>query len=265
MKIPAGLLLTGMACASAMLSAGVPVSAQDAGGQFGPSVLPVGQAAVGQQIARITVEIVTSSGDRARDAAALQSAREITAGLVGRDYLPLLLDQSLSRLVSEGTVRAARHRTSIEDGGGRLGVVVSLDVAAAPQETAVRAPAAPPAFPVIHEDERSKLTFILGGGVGLYSDTNAWFGAPGLFNAFSPIAGRLPGRQTAWSEGYLEFGLGGATRLGESDLYLFGAASGIYSLSFGQDIFRDDTRDFLHPGKGYVGLLYADPESGDTA
>ncbi|MEE4121198.1 MAG: alginate export family protein, partial [Paracoccaceae bacterium] len=45
----------------------------------------------------------------------------------------------------------------------------------------------------------------------------------------------------------------------------FGAASALYSVSRGQDIFTDADRDFLHPDKGYVGLLYADPDTGNTA
>ena len=266
MTVAARALLTGFACACAcvLAGAGTPARAQEGGGQFGPSVLPVGREAVGQAIARVEVEIATSSGDPARDAAVLRAARAAMAPLEGRTYRPVLLDTALAGLVSAGTMHDARHRTVIEGARGGLGVVVSLDVASAPQVEADAAPAMP-GFPVIYQDDRSKLTFILGGGAGVYSDTNPWFGVPGVFNGSSPIAGRLPGSRTTWSEAYLEFGLGGATRLGETDLYLFGAASGIYSLSFGQDIFRDDTRDFLHPGRGYVGLLYADPESGNTA
>lgn len=257
-------LVAGVACACAFGGVGVPVVAQEGAGSFGPAVLPVGAAAVGQTIARVEVEIASSSGQQALDSAALTAARAATAALVGRDYQPVMFDAALAELVSAGTVRSASHRTVYEGERGGLGVVVSLDVAIAP-EAAAPAVMAAPGFPVIHQDERSKLTSILGGGVGGYSDSNAWFGAPGVFNAFSPIAGNLPGRRTSWSEAYLEFGLGGATRLGDSDLYLFGAASGIYSFSNGQDIFRDDGRAKLHPGKGYVGLLYANPETGDTA
>ena len=34
-------------------------------------------------------------------------------------------------------------------------------------------------FPTIYENDRSKFVFILNGGAGVYSDTNAWFGGYG--------------------------------------------------------------------------------------
>ncbi|RDC67457.1 hypothetical protein DLJ49_21065, partial [Rhodovulum sp. 12E13] len=227
-------------------------------------MLPLGQAAVGQTISRIEVEIGTSSGDAARDQAALRAARAATGALRARAYRPVLVDTALGFLVSDGTVRAATHRTTYEGARGALGVVVSLDLSPAPTPDAA-ASVEEPGFPVIYQDDRSKLTFILNTGAGVYSDINAWFGAPELFNEFSPIAGRLPGSEAAWGEAYLEFGIGGATRLADSDYYLFGALSGLFSVSRGQDIFTDDDRNFLHPDKGYVGLLYADPETGNTA
>jgi hypothetical protein len=161
-------------------------------------------------------------------------------------------------------VRAATHRIALDGALGTLGIVVSIDLSAAarPDEPV---PAPERAFPVIYQDDRTKLTFIVSTGGGLYADFNPWFGEPELFNEFSPIAGRLPGSQTAWVEGYAEFGIGGATRVADSDFYLFGAASGLFSISRGQDIFTDEDRNFLHPDKGYAGVLYADAQSGNSA
>ncbi|MEE4117606.1 MAG: alginate export family protein, partial [Paracoccaceae bacterium] len=248
------------ACALAALPALAQGGAAPGAGQYGPSVLPVGQAAAGQTISRVEVEIATSSGDPARDAAALQAARAATGTLVGRAYRAVLVDTALGFLVSDGTVRAATHRTEFEGARSALGVVVSLDLAPGPPP---EAPA--PGFLVVYQDDRTKLTFILNTGAGAYSDINAWFGAPELFLRSSPVAGRLPGSEAAWGEAYAEIGIGGATRLGDSDFYAFGAASALYSVSRGQDIFTDDDRDFVRPDKGYVGLLYADPDTGNSA
>ncbi|GAA0307906.1 alginate export family protein [Rhodovulum strictum] len=254
--------LTGAAAIACGLS-GVAAQAQDAGiGQYGPSLLPLPDAAVGLTISRVDVRLAASSGDRTRDAVALRAARAATGALVGREYRPVLVDAALGHLVTDGTLRAATHRPAYEGARDALGIVVTLDLAPAPLPEAREAA---PGFPVIHQDDRSKLTFILNTGVGVYSDSNAWFGAPALFNGSNPLAGELPGSGSTWAEAYLEFGIGGATRLGETDYYLFGAASGLFSASRGQDIFRDDGRDFLHPDKGYVGLLYADPDSGNSA
>lgn len=255
-----------LACAIALIgAAALPAVAQDSSaagaGQYGPSVRPVGQAATGQAISNIEVEIATSSGDPARDEAALSAARAATGALVGRAYRAVLVDTTLAPLVRSGTVRAASHRAVYDGARDTLGVVVSLELAPGPTPEA----APVPRFPLIYQDDRTELTFILSTGGGVYSDINPWFGVPELFNEFNPLAGRLPGSEATWGEAYLEFGIGGATRIGDSDFYAFGAASGLFSLSRGQDIFTDVNRDFLHPEKGYAGVLYADAHAGNSA
>jgi hypothetical protein len=261
---------TALACAVALMGAGfaLPALAQDGiasgAGQYGPSVRPVGQAAIGLTISRVEVEIVTSSGDPARDQAALQAARAATGVLRGRAYRPVLVDTALDFLVSDGTIRAASHRTTYDGARSTLGIVVSLDLSPVPPLDTAEAEEEP-GFPIIYKDDRRELTFILNTGAGVYSDTNPWFGQPELFNEFNPLAGNLPGSQTTWGEAYLEFGIGGATQFGDSDYFLFGAVSGLFSLSRGQDIFTDANRNFLHPAKGYVGVLYSDPGTGDSA
>jgi hypothetical protein len=233
-------------------------------GQYGPAFVPLPDAAAGQPISGVVVRIGTSSGDAAQDEAALRAARAASAALVGRSYRPVLVDTALNRLVSDGTVRAVSQQPVYDGARGALDVVVTIDLApAAPPEE--RAAAARPGFPVIHQDDRSKLTFILNGGTGVYSDGNAWFGQPELFNASNPLAGDLPGSRTSWGEGHLEFGIGGVTQIADLPYYLYAAASGLVSVSRGQDIFTDASREELRPEKGYVGLLYAERGSGNSA
>jgi hypothetical protein len=182
---------------------------------------------------------------------------------LGRAYRPVLVDTALGFLISEGTVRAATHRPAFEGARGALGSS-SLSMFPTPP-----APEARPALPeaVFRASTRTigpKLTFIVSGGGGVYSDSNPWFGQPELFNEFSPSPGDYRGRND------LDRGLRRARArrcdaVAESDFYVYGAASGLFSISRGQDIYRDDDRNELHPDKGYVGLLYADPATGNTA
>ena len=246
----------------------LPVAAQDGAavgvGQYGPAIRPQQGEVLGHTISSVAVEIAASSGDPARDQAAMGEARAAAQALVGRAYRPLLVDTALGLLVSDGTARAVTHRPAFDGARGELAIVVSLDLSSG------GVPDALPAvnerrFPVLHEDDRSKLTFIVSTGVGVYSDFNPWFGQPELFNEFSPIAGKLPGDSTTWTEAYVELGLGGITRVAESDFYVFGAASGVFSMSRGQDVFTDEDRNFLHPDKGYAGVLYADSDTGNSA
>jgi hypothetical protein len=215
-KAVAGGLTRVFSCACVLAGAypSVDALAQDGAavgvGQYGPSFVPLDRAAVGQTISRVDIEIVASSGDTAQDEAAVRAARAAVGALEGRAYQPALVDTALGLLLAEGTVRAATHRIAYDGALGTLGIVVSIDLSAeaGPDE---RVPASERAFPVIYQDDRTKLTFITSTGGGLYADFNPWFGEPELFNEFSPIAGRLPGSQTAWGEGYVEFGMGGAT------------------------------------------------------
>ena len=120
-------------------------------------------------------------------------------------------------------------------------------------------------LPVLYKDSRTLLTTIVAGGLGTYVDNNPWFGEPLLFNRFNPLAGELPRNRTSWSEASLELGIGGATQLGDSTFYAFGAVTGMRSWSIGQDIFTADERAFDDIKKAYVGLLYADRHTKNRA
>jgi hypothetical protein len=77
-----------------------------------------------------------------------------------------------------------------------------------------------------------------------------------------PAVGADTGDRATWTEHLLQFGLAGVTPLSDAGIYGFGAVTGIGVLSYGQDIFRDDTRSSLDLEKAYFGLLYA-PEDGE--
>ncbi len=262
-----GVALRAALCGLAAVS-GTQAMAQDGSGQgvgqYGPSFVPLATTASGQTISGVDVRIRTGSGDAKTDAAALEAARAAAASLVGRSYQPVLVEAALTRLLVRGNVRAVTQAPTFDAALGSLRLVVSLDMAEA-SAAGQGAEPAKVAFPVIYQDDRSKLTFILGGGLGLYSDSHPWFGQPELFNKFNPLAGNLPGSDATWQEGYLELGIGGATQVAELPLYVFGAASGIFSFSRNQDIFTDASRNYVHPEKGYAGILYADKASQNSA
>lgn len=231
-------------------------------GQFGPALIPQGEVALGQRIADIAVEIQSASGDPAGDAASAAAIETALQALVGRQYRPRLVDGALAPFLADGRVAAAQHQPAVDGASGALAVRVILDFAASAVQSVEAG--AKPAFPVLHEDDRSKLTLIATTGAGIYSDSNAWFGDPELFNANNPLAGELPGDSSTWFEAYAEFGIGGITQIADSDFYVFGAASALASLSRGQDIFTDESREFLDIERGYVGLLYAREGSEDS-
>lgn len=63
-------------------------------------------------------------------------------------------------------------------------------------------------FPTLYESDRSLVKLILNGGVGVFSDTNPWFGNP---ENFAPSSYQPKGTIT-WGEFYLEPGLAGIVK-----------------------------------------------------
>jgi len=247
-----------------LLFAMQPALAQDVSAAR-PAVLPLAGEAEGASIDAVAVRLRRSSGDRTRDQQALASARKVVAQLEGNDYSWSQAQRIVAQLIRREAIAAADYR--LLAGASRSSIRLTFDI-----DAAGPAGKTDPAlsgmltgnlsdFPVLYKDGRALLTLIAGVGSGGYGDFNAWFGNPRLFNANNPLAGRLPGRRTAWAEGYAELGVGGAAQLGDSPFYIYGALTGMFSWSLGQDIFRNDARGFINMEKAYIGLLHVDPEN----
>jgi hypothetical protein len=106
--------------------------------------------------------------------------------------------------------------------------------------------------------------FILNGGTGLFTDIDPWFGGYGeAFNGNNPTAEDPlgPGAST-WAEAYLEAGLGGITRIGDSPLYPYGAVTYLASGTSGHDIYNSGTRGYGDIEKLYGGLIWDLPGKG---
>jgi len=253
----AALLLAAAPCPAAR--------AQEASTQ--PNYITQPRQAEGVDVDSVLVRLRTSSGDAARDEEALATARRLLAPLAGTGFSSIETARLVARVARAAAVSRLDYRL-LPAGANAVRVEFLVD-AKAPAE-------APPAasgvlagtlgdFPVFYKDDRSLVTAIVAGGLGVYSDGNPWFGQPELFNSANPLAGHLPGSRATWTEGSLELGGGFAAQLGDAPLYAFGAVTGMKTWSIGQDIFRDDTRDFDAMEKAYAGLLYADPTTGNKA
>ena len=121
-------------------------------------------------------------------------------------------------------------------------------------------------FPSLHRGERSYLRLLISGAVGVFSDGQPWFGDPATFTRNNPLVqnpaiGADTGGRATWTEAVAELGIGGVAPIGDSDFYVYGAASAIAVAATGGDIFRDDSRATLDEEDLYAGLLYA-PERG---
>jgi hypothetical protein len=244
-------------CLAAVLP-GWPALAQESSTH--PNYLTQSGQAEDVPVESVIARLAKSSGSNAQDAAALDAVRRLAGNLPGSRFSMIEMSRLVARM--EKAVSVARVSYRLLPAGANL-VRVELLVDAAPKPDAGTARQGVftgelADFPILYKDDRGLFTAIVAGGIGVYSDGNSWFGQPKLFNEFNPLAGRLPGSQATWTEGNLELGGGFATQLGDEPLYAFGALTGMMTWSAGQDIFRDDPRDFEDFEKAYAGLLYAD-------
>ncbi len=218
--------------------------------------IPLPALAEGSAIAEARVTLANDGGNPARGRAAAARLAKSLRDLEGRTFSRGLVERRLAAARARLGPGRIGYRLLPASRPGEVVVLVEIDLSAT-------TPARPQPLTLIQND-RVYLTAVLAGGVGVYSDPNVWFGRPDLFLRGNPLAGKLPGRGPAWTEGFVEFGLAGAAQIGDSPLYLYGALTGLTSWTRGQDFFRADPRTYTGLEKAYGGLLYVDPETGNS-
>lgn len=208
---------------------------------------PFGAFEGGGQIADVSVVLEGSSGDAERDDSIRKEAFRVV-GIRAGDWIepgaPLLAVQRLRAI--DGVLDAV-HSTHAGPTGATL--IFRVKPGARTPKTAVT-------LPTLHEDSNSMLKLILNGGVGVYSDGNAFFQNWNAFNKGSPIApGPATGSRVTFSDISIEPGIGGITQVSEK-LYAYGAATVLASGTWGQDIYQ--RKDSMHVAveKAYAGLLW---------
>lgn len=224
-------------------------------------------------IQRVFIYLRNPTGDAEQDEVVRQQLANTFRIQAGGNFSPLFADQGLNEVRQLPFVASAEYRTyrSNLPGSVIVALLVTLqpDVSAEPPEEPLTEPpeVSQPSgllvsgsfqdFPTLYQSDRTLVKFILNGGIGIFSDTNPWFG-----NADTFVAGPYqPTGTTTWGEAYLEPGLAGITQVGDAPLYLYGAGTYTLSTTVQPDIFRTDSRFFDDVEQLYGGLLVADPDS----
>lgn len=230
-----------------------------------PSNLPQTMQAEGVPVDSISVSLGKPGGSTDQNNAALATAQKIGADLGGEPFSAIRTSRVVAEMQRQPGITNVEYRL-LPQGANAVRIQFLVDVG--PDDTTAEgAPSGlltgePSDFPVFFKDDRSLFTAIVAGGLGLYSDGNAWFGAPALF--LDP-SGYLPGARTTWTEGSLEIGAGFAAQLGDGPFYAFGALTGMQTWTIGEDFIQGEGSDFYAIEKAYAGLLYADGESRNYA
>ncbi len=113
-------------------------------------------------------------------------------------------------------------------------------------------------FPLLIETNRAELTLILNGGAGFYNEVNPFFSQGEAFTQGNPIANDPGGKGVRfWGEGYVEPGIGGIIELGRSNIYTYGAITGLFSARNTADIYSSGAAAYGAIERLYAGVVFS--------
>lgn len=245
--------------------AAVPSDAAEADALRGAQVAQ--ELAYGLPVVAISITIDGTLGDREQDRDLAHRLQ-----LVG----DTLRDVPLQRLVLDGVLQKIRGAEGVASASvavfgsvpaGRVVVVFTVvpgrpPIAPATSPVGAFVTGTADALPLLYQDDRSLLTLILNGGVGGYATSNPFFGDGSVFTQGNKAARHPAEGRTAWPEAYVDLGIGGIARLGDTPLYAYGSATYLESASWGQDIYDSGTRYHGAFEQAYGGMIVDLPGDG---
>lgn len=220
--------------------------------------VPLGFAE-GQTIEQVYVHVVNPGPDAARNEQMRTQVEDAFGILPGSAFNELIAESALRQVRALAAVETVELRVYSVGGGHQVAVALLVTIrpereVAPPAATGVFATGRARDLPKLWQDDRSLVRLVVNPSVGAYGDLGVWLGNPGAFVG-------LPDKDsTGVVEGGLELGVGGITRVGNSNTYVYGRVSYVGSTTMGRDVFSDDT-DRAHVGVEdlYGGLLVAAP------
>ncbi|WP_088889706.1 alginate export family protein [Leptolyngbya ohadii] len=221
----------------------------------------------GRPIERVYIYLTNPTDDAAENETLQQEITEAFGIEAGESFSPLFVDRAIRQVQGLPFVESVEYRLYESNAPGRVIVAVLATLKPTTPQPEEASPAATTQqsggilgsgdfgdFPTLYVSDRALFKFVLNGSVGLFSDTNPWFGNPQNF-VFSPYQ---PNGTITWGEYSLEAGLAGITRIGDAPFYLYGAATYMISSTVQPDIFQEDDRFDGAIEQLYAGFLIAE-------
>ncbi len=212
----------------------------------------------GQTIERVHVHLMNPTAEAERDHDIRRRVADAYAIRPGAAYNQFVSRAGVAAVRALEPVKSVEERLYSVSGGRQVAVALLVTVhepeeAPPPAATGVLATGTLRDLPMLWQDDRSLLKLVVNPAVGAYADRDPWVGNPGAF-----VGQPDQSRTTGVVEAGLELGIGGITRVGRSDTYVYGAASYVGSTTLGRDIFSpDSTRVHGEVEDLYAGLLVA--------
>lgn len=216
----------------------------------------------GFQVSRVHVHLRNPGADEAANETTrgeIADAFGIRSGSLFSQFRTDVAAASVRRLAFVKDVEVRLYSTT---GGGEVTIALLVTLLGAepkpePAKAGALATGVAGQLPLLWKDEKGMLKLIVNPSAGAYVDRSPWLGNPEAFVG-------NPGMETtlAHLEYGMEVGVGGIVGLGRSPAYLFGAASYVFSGTFGLDAFSiDSSRGHGEMEDLYGGLVVAPPSS----
>jgi hypothetical protein len=156
----------------------------------GPGQTSLPSANEGVPITNIEVEFdeIGAQGDRLDDIR--RSVLSILGLRIGDSWNQLLADGAMAKLTTLPDVRTARYRLvrHVNPDGVEVVVRITLEVEREKKPAAgILVTGKLSAFPILYQDDRSMFRILLNGGIGVFTDSNPWFGSPETFTVRNPL------------------------------------------------------------------------------
>ncbi len=185
----------------------------------------------------------------------------------GTTFNPLITDLAMNRIKAETNVANIHYELfEAETGSGTVNrplsvivyVTLKSELEKESREKGIVTSNGFKDFSVLYESGQSQFKLFLNGGAGLYNDVNALFGKGPEFTQGNPIADDAAGSETRfWGETFVEPGISGISKLGNSNVYAYGEASVLASARNTTDIYSSGSTAYIAFERLYGGLLIA--------
>lgn len=221
------------------------------------------ELAEGLPIRLVYIHLEKSTGDPTEDESLKKQIAAAFGIAEGTTFRRVVVEFGLKRIRRLDSIQSAELKLYSTVPNGRVVVAIfalplAKDAIAPPKAKGILSTADIRDFPTLFENDRSRFALILNGGVGIFSDSDPWFGGYGqAFNRNSPISKNPLGPGTStWVEQYVEPGIGGIFQLADYPLYPYGAVSYLVSGSEGHDIYNSGSRSYGDFEKLYAGAIW---------
>lgn len=209
------------------------------------------------QIAEDTAQVVTTKKD-------MEDFYKAFFIKPGTTFNPLLTDLAISRIKEEANVASAHYELyESVSGSGTIGRSLLLKIYVQLTDERQEKPenkgilsSEGKDFPLLYQSGQAQFKFLLNGGMGFYHDENAFFGQGETFTQGNPIADAPSGEESRfWMEAFVEPGVSGVSKLGNSNIYWYGEASVLASARNTSDIYSSGSAGHIAFERLYTGFL----------